>query len=184
MVPPSVGDLSGLLAGHGQAVRTERGGRISVVVHSLWRADRIVEEVAATGLGVEVGHSHEGGYLVRTAVAVELLPLAAVWTKGAVKTMPENWTPSPREVRIWALAAGQGAEGQYQLGLDPHAPDTHYPLAGALARLGLTPLLIGVRAGGPALRMTGRRRMLRLVDLLGVEPAGARAENCWPTIAG
>jgi hypothetical protein len=186
LMPPSAGDISGLLAGHGQAVRQERRARVSIVVQSQWRAEQIMAAIASTGLRAELAAAHEGGrpkgFVVRTLPGEELIPLARTWTKGAVKAVPHGWTPNGRELRLWALASGQNVLGHYQLGLDPHAPETFEPLAAALSRLGIAPMLIGARAGGPALRITGRKRLLRLVEALGEEPPGARAEHCWPTL--
>ena len=41
--------------------------------------------------------------------------------------------------------AGSPEADRYLLGLDPHAPDTHSPLASALMRVGIAPTLIGTR---------------------------------------
>ena len=42
--------------------------------------------------------------------------------QGAVKTVPAQWLPGPRELRAWTLAAGVPEADRYLLGLDPHAP--------------------------------------------------------------
>lgn len=183
VTPPTVVDLGGLLAGQGQAVLlADLTCRVSVVVGTQWRADRIAAEVAAAGLAVETAPSRDGGFLVRTGPSAHLVPLMAAWTKGAVKAVPEHWTPTPRELRLWALAAGADLGGQYQFGVDPHAQDVQYPLAGALSRVGLAPMVIGPRAGGPALRITGKRRLTRLADLLGPVPGGSDGQQCWPPL--
>ena len=66
------------------------------------------------------------------------------------------------------------------LGLDPHAPDTHSPLASALMRVGIAPTLIGTRGARPALRISGRRRLSRLVENVGEAPDGPEAAAAWP----
>ncbi|MDJ0393504.1 hypothetical protein QMK17_09180 [Rhodococcus sp. G-MC3] len=182
-LPPSVTDLSGLLASTGQVVLSAAGARISVVVDQAWRAEAISDLIADCGLVADVGRSDEGRPLVRTAVVAELSALASLWTKGAVKFMPPGWVPGARELRAWVLAAGRPeVEGQrYVLGLDPHAPETHAPLAQALMRAGIAPTLIGTRGSMPALRITGRRRLLRLVENVGPAPENEDARTSWPT---
>lgn len=182
-LPPSVTDLSGLLASTGQVVVSAAGARISVVVDAYWRAEAIADLIAECGLVSEVGRSEEDRPLVRTASVPELSALASQWTKGAVKAMPPGWVPGSRELRAWVLAAGRPeAEGErYVLGLDPHAPETHAPLAQALMRAGIAPTLIGTRGSMPGLRITGRRRMLRLVENVGRAPENADARTSWPT---
>lgn len=188
--PPEPADLAGLLAGPGQCVLSGdplTGGtaRISVVVEDLWRAEAIAELMAqcalpARRIGTEISRSEEGRPLVRTEPAQELAPLGHSWVKGAAKTVPAGWTPSSRAQRAWALAAGWGEDGHYLLGLDPHAPETHEPLAGALSRVGIAAAMIGPRGGGPALRITGRRRLSRLAENVGSPPAGAPTAGAWP----
>ncbi len=180
---PSVTDLSGLLASTGQVVTSAAGARISVVVDDEWRAEAILKLIAECGLVAEVGRSEEGRPLVRTASIPELASLASQWTKGAVKAMPPGWVPGARELRAWVLAAGRPeGEGQrYVLGLDPHAPDTHAPLAQALMRVGIAPTLFGTRGATPGLRITGRRRMLRLVENVGSAPENGDVRTGWPT---
>ena len=158
-VPPAVADLSGVLAASGQIVmvggRSEgqaEGARLSVVVDQLWRASALAEMIHEAGLVPEIARTDEDTPLVRTAVDPSLTTIAAEWTRGAVKTVPPRWLPGPRELRAWTLAAGSPEGDHYLLGLDPHAPDTHSPLASALMRVGIAPTLIGTRGARPALR--------------------------------
>src|SRR6202011_2644773 len=161
-VPPAVTDLTGLLAAGGQVVLVGGGARLSVVVDRPWRAKAIAEMIDEAGLHPEVSRTDEDTPLVRTAADARLVMIAADWTRGAVKTVPPQWLPGPRELRAWALAAGTPEADRYLLGLDPHAPDTHSPLASALMRVGIAPTLIGTRGAHPALRISGRRRLSRL----------------------
>ncbi|MEE6177089.1 hypothetical protein [Mycobacterium sp. 050134] len=183
-VPPAVADLSGVLAATGQIIlvgaRDAQGARLSVVVDQLWRATALAEMIREAGLVPEIGRTEEDSPLVRTAVDPSLVDIAAEWTRGAVKTVPPRWLPGPRELRAWTLAAGAPEGDHYLLGLDPHAPDTHSPLASALMRVGIAPTLIGTRGGHPALRVSGRRRLSRLVEHVGAAPAGADASSMWP----
>lgn len=179
-VPPAVADLTGVLAAAGQVVVVGDGARLSVVVEELWRAAALADMMTAAGLKAEITRTEEETPLVRTAIDPRLLRIAAEWTRGAVKTVPNQWLPGPRELRAWTLAAGSPEADRYLLGLDPHAPDTHSPLASALMRVGIAPTLIGTRGARPALRISGRRRLLRLVENVGEPPDGAEALAAWP----
>ncbi|MDF2828473.1 MAG: hypothetical protein K0R01_1756 [Mycobacterium sp.] len=183
-VPPAVADLTGILAAPGQAVLVTEGGqraaRLSVVVDRLWRAEALADMINEAGLTAEIARTDEDSPLVRTAVDERLTPIAAAWTRGAVKTVPPQWLPGPRELRAWALAAGYPEADRYLLGLDPHAPDTHSALASAMMRIGIAPTLIGTRGSRPALRISGRRRLLRLVENVGEPPGDTEAFSMWP----
>ena len=181
-VPPSVTDLTGVLATTGQIVVVGDGARLSVVVDRAWRASALADLFTEAGLPAEVTVTEENTPLVRTGVEPRLRALAAQWTRGAVKTVPPRWLPGPRELRAWTLAAGTPEGDRYLLGLDPHAPDTYAPLASALMRVGIAPTLIGTRGSRPALRISGRRRLSRLVENVGEAPAGAEALSQWPQV--
>jgi len=185
-VPPAVADLAGVLAASGQIVMVgapgDQGARLSAVVDQLWRASALAEMIREAGLVPELGRTDEDTPLVRTAVSPALVGIAAEWTRGAVKTVPPRWLPGPRELRAWTLAAGHPEGDHYLLGLDPHAPDTHSPLASALMRVGIAPTLIGTRGGRPALRISGRRRLSRLVENVGEPPSDADASALWPRV--
>ena len=181
-VPPAVADLTGMLAAAGQVVLVGSGARLSVVVDRLWRASALAEMIADAGLAAEIGRTDEDSPLVRTAVDPRLTAIAAEWTRGAVKTVPPHWLPGPRELRAWTLAAGYPEADRYLLGLDPHAPDTHSPLASALMRVGIAPTLIGTRGAHPALRISGRRRLSRLVENVGEPPGDVEAFSQWPRV--
>lgn len=181
-VPPAVADLTGMLAGPGQVVLIGGGARLSAVVEDLWRARALAEMISEAGLEPEITRTDEETPLVRTAVDVRLTGIATDWTRGAVKTVPPQWLPGPRELRAWTLAAGVPEADRYLLGLDPHAPDTHSPLASALMRVGIAPTLIGTRGNRPALRISGRRRLSRLVENVGEPPDEVEALSAWPRI--
>lgn len=181
-VPPAVADLTGVLAAAGQVVIVGGGARLSVVVDAMWRARALAEMISDAGLDAEITRTEEDSPLVRTAVDVRLVAIAADWTRGAVKTVPAQWLPGPRELRAWTLAAGSPEADRYLLGLDPHAPDTHSPLASALMRVGIAPTLIGTRGTRPALRISGRRRLSRLVENVGEPPDDLDALSSWPRI--
>jgi hypothetical protein len=183
-VPPAVADLTGILAAPGQVVLVghgdDRAARLSVVVYRLWRAEALAEMISQAGLEPEIGLTDENTPLVRTAPDRRLSVIAANWTRGAVKTVPAQWLPGPRELRAWTLAAGTPEADRYLLGLDPHAPDTHSALASAMMRVGIAPTLIGTRGTHPALRISGRRRLSRLVENVGEPPGDTEAFQLWP----
>ena len=181
-VPPAVADLSGVLAASGQIVQVGTGARLSVVVDDVWRASALADMIREAGLVPEITRTDENTPLVRTAIDPLLRGVAAEWTRGAVKTVPPRWLPGPRELRAWTLAAGSPEADRYLLGLDPHAPDTHSPLASALMRVGIAPTLIGTRGTRPALRIGGRRRLSRLVENVGDPPDNAEALASWPRV--
>ena len=113
---------------------------------------------------------------------MDLVAIAVAWTRGAVKTVPPQWLPGPRELRAWTLAAGTPEADRYLLGLHPSAPDTHPALASAMMRVGIAPTLIGTRGSRPALRISGRRRLSRLVENVGEPPDDIDALAQWPRI--
>jgi hypothetical protein len=181
-VPPAVTDLTGVLAATGQIVVVGDGARLSVVVEQPWRAVALAEMIADAGLQPQIARTDEGTPLVRTDVDARLTGVAEQWTRGAVKTVPPSWLPGPRELRAWTLAAGTPEADRYLLGLDPHAPDTHSPLASAMMRVGIAPTLIGTRGSRPALRISGRRRLSRLVENVGEPPGDTEAFSQWPRV--
>ena len=181
-VPPAVTDLTGVLAAPGQVVLVGDGARLSVVVERPWRAEALAEMMDDAGLEPEITRTDEDTPLVRTSVDPRLVGIADDWTRGAVKTVPRQWLPGPRELRAWVLAAGTPEADRYLLGLDPHAPDTHSPLASALMRVGIAPTLIGTRGARPALRISGRRRLSRLVENVGEPPDDVEALAQWPHV--
>ena len=179
--PPRVADLAGLLCGPGQAVRFGNSGaaRLSVVVADPWRVRALLDVCAERDVQAEIATSAEGNPLLRTAFRTDLSDLTASWTRGAVKAVPAGLELAGQILRIWALTAGHRDGTGYLLGLDPHAEDTHEPLGAAMARAGLASVLVGGRGGSPALRLTGRRRLNRLVELIGDPPVGV-PEDGWP----
>ncbi|WP_343600860.1 hypothetical protein [Mycobacterium sp.] len=181
-VPPAVADLTGLLAAGGQIVLIGGGARLSMVVDEPWRAEALAAMIDEAGLVAEITRTDECTPLVRTSVDPRLRAIAAEWTRGAVKTVPRLWLPGPRELRAWTLAAGSPEADRYLLGLDPHAPDTHSPLASALMRVGIAPTLVGTRGARPALRISGRRRLSRLVENVGEPPDAVQALAYWPRV--
>jgi len=201
--PPRPGDLAGLLCGPGQIVRFGSGdtARLSVVLADPRRAPVVVAACAAVGIDAEQAVTESGASVVRTAFRRDLVGLAQAWTLGrgeeagacrrteaeepappasslreTVKTVPPGMLLDGPVLRVWMVAAGIWDGHGVDLLLDSHAPQTHLALIAAATRAGISP----ARSGrGTALRITGGRRIRRLIELLGPAPAGVAPDE-WP----
>lgn len=172
-------DLAGLLCGPGQIVRFGTGdtARLSIVLADPARAAPVLTACAATGIELTAVLTETGATALRTAFRRDLVGMAVAWTRGAIKSVPSGLQLDGSILRLWTLAAGQPDErGGYLLAIDPHAPQTHLPLVAATTRLGLPPARVG---RGTALRISGARRVQRLVELVGPVPPGLAADQ-WP----
>jgi hypothetical protein len=181
--PPQVSDLAGLLCGPGRIARFGAGdqARLSIVLPDPARAPAVTTACAATGIPVTTFRTESGELALHTAFRCDLVPLAKAWTRGSAKRVPEEWQLDGAALRMWALSAGRpDGRGGYLLDLDPQAPETHLPLIAAATRAGLPPARIG---SGPALRISGTRRVARLVELVGPVPPGATMAE-WPRYWG
>lgn len=181
--PPRLSDLAGLLCGPAQIVRFGGGeqARLSVVLTDPGRVPALQVACSAAGIDVEPVLTESGATAVRSAFRCDLVGLAQAWTKGAVKSVPAGWHMDGAALRMWALAAGRADErGGYLLALDPHAPETHLPLIAAATRAGLPPARVN---RGPALRISGARRVARLVELVGPAPPRVCPTD-WPRYWG
>jgi hypothetical protein len=206
---PAPADLAGLLAGPGQVVRMGGTARVSVVVDAAWRVHVLVTEFAARGLAatwVATADSHLG---VRTAYARSLAPLGVAWLRGAVKRPPAGFHLDGPRLRLWVAAAGSPGPLGFQLRLgsdeecwdpvgaalaavglpavlvtpraakaDPVVPPpsaTEGDLAAEAPESETAPSPIL----GAAYRITGRRRLARLAELVGERPPAAPVD-AWP----
>lgn len=188
---PRVADLAGVLCGPGQAVGFGAGtaARLSVVLAQRWRAAALVAECARRGVDAVASLTDDGEPFVRTAFRADLVGLATAWLPdpsggsraGEGKRVPERFRIDGVTLRLWALVAGRWSEAGYLLGLDPLHPLTHEPLVTALALAGLPVVLVDAGAGGPAVRVSGVRRLARLVELVGAAPRGVPGHD-WPAV--
>jgi hypothetical protein len=175
-------DLAGLLCAPGQLARFGASGtaRLSLVLDEPARAPALTGELAARDITAEAAVTESGSHVLRTAFRRDLVELAAQWTRGAVKSVPDGFALDGPTLRLWVLAAGvPDRRSGYLLGLDPHAPQTHVALAGAVTKLGLPVVRLGPRGGGPALRISGIRARRRLLELVGPAPELA-VSDYWP----
>jgi hypothetical protein len=185
---PRLADLAGVLCGPGQAIGFGAGtaARLTVPVDRRWRAVALVAACAERGVAATVSTTEDGRQVVRTAFRADLVGLARRWrggadTSGATKVVPERFVVDGVTLRLWALVAGRWSESGYLLGLDPDSPRTHLPLVVSLVRAGMSLALVD--DGGPALRVSGGRRLARLVELVGEAPPGVPGHD-WPAVAG
>jgi hypothetical protein len=178
---PVLADLEGLLAGNGQVVRRGTSARLSVVVADDWRVSVLVTQMAECfGMTADVAKA-EAGAAVGTPWTDELRPIADAWTRGAVKCPPSNWALDGSRLRWWCLADGRFATGMYTLALGASDEHAWLSVGSALAVAGVPGALVGPRADGPAYRIVGRRRLVRLLELVGDRPAGV-PDDAWPAL--
>jgi hypothetical protein len=177
---PALTDLDGVLAGNGKVVRREGTARLSVVVAEQWRADVLAAQMAELlGLVAETAPA-ELGLTVRTPWLADLLPVADGWSRGAVKVPPPGWVLDGPRLRWWCLAEGVAGPEVYTLHLGASDQQSWLAVGSALAIAGVPGVLVGPRADGPAYRIVGRKRLGRLVELVGDAPAGVPT-TAWPT---
>jgi len=180
---PQLADLEGLLAGPGQVVRRGDAARVSVVVTSGWRADALTAEMAALAVEAQTEPAEPGSVTVRTPWLPGLLEVANRWTRGAVKLPPSGWVLDGGRLRWWCLCAGSGPApdqpAMYTLALGASDEPAWGAVGAALAAAGIAGVLVGPRADGPAYRIVGQRRLVRLAELVGEAPAGVPDES-WP----
>lgn len=188
---PDVADLDGLLAGPGHIAVRGAAARIGVVVAPS-RADRLAARMRAE-LGPEAEITvivGELGLAVRTPWLAELRPVAEAWQLGSVTRPPPGWMLDGARLRWWCLAAGsgghRGSEAEagggapaYSLLLGPNNEIAWPAIGAAMSAVGIAGAFIGPRAGGPAYRVVGQRRLHRLRELVGDPPQGV-PEAEWP----
>jgi hypothetical protein len=176
---PHAGDLAGLLCCQGQLAEFARtAARLTLLVDQRWRVRALRPALAERGIDATPTITEEGEHGLRTPFRADLLPLAEEWTKEGEKFAPTGLVLDGGALRLWVLAAGSWLGTHYFLGLDPDAPDTYDTVRGALAVAGLPATLQGT-----GLRISGRRRLGRLAELVGRPPSGEAGEH-WPAISG
>ncbi|HEY8474938.1 MAG TPA: hypothetical protein VIL37_20270 [Natronosporangium sp.] len=173
---PTPEDLAGLLAGPGELSRLGGTARVSVPVADGWRVHVLMSEFAARSLPAS-WEGGEAGYVVRTAYTTRLIRLADAWRDGP----PAGLHLHGQVLRLWVAAAGVAGPDGYLLGLNAARQSDWPPLGGALAAAGLAAALVASGTPeAPAYRITGRKRLARLAELVGDRPAAAPADR-WPS---
>ncbi|MEU5779740.1 hypothetical protein [Micromonospora lupini] len=177
---PAVADLAGLLAGPGEVVRMGGTARLAVRVDAAWRVHVLVAELALRGLAASWEPTEDERHTVRTSYTRLLKPLAAAWLHGATKRPPAVFHLTGRRLRLWLAAAGTPEPpGGFLLRLGDGDQESWDAIGAALAAAGLAGTLLGPDEGGPAYRITGRRRLARLAELVGGPPPAA-PPDAWP----
>jgi hypothetical protein len=169
-----------LLAGPGEVVRMGGTARLSVRVDAAWRVHVLVAELAARGLAASWEPTEGERHAVRTSYTRVLKPLAVAWLHGATKRPPATFHLTGRRLRLWLAAAGtpEPPDG-FLLRLGADGPECWGPVGVALDAAGLAGALLGPDEGGPAYRITGRRPLARLAELVGTPPPTA-PPDAWP----
>ncbi|MEW2384487.1 hypothetical protein AB0873_20685 [Micromonospora sp. NPDC047707] len=174
---PSVADLAGLLAGPADVSVMGGTARMAVVVDAAWRVHVLVAELAARGLRASWAETGDGRHAVRTSYTRLLKPLAAAWLDGPAKRPPDGFHLNGRRLRLWLAAAGSVEPPDVLLRLGA-AADAHLAAVGAaLAAAGLPNAVLDPDV--PAYRVTGRRDLTRLTELIG-DPPPRTPPGSWP----
>ncbi|WP_172899437.1 hypothetical protein [Micromonospora echinaurantiaca] len=176
---PSVADLAGLLAGPGEVAVMGGTARLSVVVDAAWRVHVLVAELALRGLPASWEATEDERHAVRTSYTRTLKPLAAAWLRGPVKRPPAGFHLNGRRLRLWLAAAGVAEPAGFLLRLGAADAECRAAVGAALAAAGLAGEPLEPDADGPAYRITGRRRLARLAELVGDRPPAA-PPTAWP----
>nr|MDT0660115.1 hypothetical protein [Micromonospora sp. DSM 115978] len=182
-VEPSVADLAGLLAGPGEVIRMGGTARVSVVVPNAWRVHVLAAELALRGLTATWAATADRRHAVSTSYTSALAGLGVAWLRGTTKRPPAGFHLTGPRLRLWAAAAGVAEPPGFQLKLGESDEACWDAVGAALAAIGLPAALLDARSGGPAYRITGRRRLARLAELVGDRPAAAPTEQ-WPSAPG
>ena len=189
---PTPGDLAGLLAGPGTLGRMGGTARISVVVDGAWRVHVLVAALVRRGLTASWQPAEQGRFLVRSAYSTRLAVLARAWSgDGPGKRPPVPLHLGGHALRLWVAAAGSaspGAPGEaepagYELRLGPDGEACWSAVGAALRAAGLSAALVSPLGATPAYRITGRRRLERLAELVG-PPADTVPAGVWPMVPG
>ncbi|MFI0794352.1 hypothetical protein ACH4OY_16960 [Micromonospora rubida] len=106
-------------------------------------------------------------------------PGLAAPAPGPVKRPPAGFHLNGRRLRLWVAAAGKSDPPGFLLRLGADDEACREPVGAALAAVGLPAALLDAEAGGPAYRITGRRRLARLADLIG-DPPPTAPPLAWP----
>lgn len=179
MADPSHDDLEGLLVGPGSIERRGDAARISVVVAEDWRAEVMLRGLTGLGCRPEV-EAVPDGLQVRTAHLPQLYAAAERWHGTYGKQPPQGLRINGARLWWWCVAAGGTDASGYRLGLGRSDGDAMWSAAGAaLHTAGVPAALVGPRADGPAYRVVGTRRLVRLAELVGALPHGVPAQ-AWP----
>jgi len=167
-------DLAGLLAGPAELGRMGGTARVELLVDAAWRVHVLVAEFAVRGLPASWAATGTG-FQVTSAYTTRLARLARSWRDGP----PAGLHLGGQALRLWVAAAGAPSPDGYLLGLGS-SDQAGWPAVGAaLSAAGLAGALVVPGEAAPAYRITGRKRLARLAELVG-DPPGAAPPGAWP----
>jgi hypothetical protein len=147
-------------ADHGQDAGRDAGGKDAAGQADAGRAAELTD-----------------GFEVRTAYSSRLSGLGRAWLDGTAKRAPDRFFLSGPRLRLWAVAAGSPRPGGYELRLGADdSGRTWDTVDAALTRAGVPGVVLDTSA---VYRITGRRRLARLAELVGERPSAAPA-GVWP----
>jgi hypothetical protein len=179
--PPEPADLEGLLLAGGDIARNGETAQISIVVHHPWRAAAIVSECARRAVAATVVSTMDSAVGVRTAYVAALAALARAWTDDIGRRPPRTLSLDGSVLRMWAVAAGHREGAGYVLPIMEPDQGFRDVVGAALSRLGVSAQLVSRRGGnGEMFRIVGRRRLDRLVEMVG-EPPKQAPPDIWPS---
>lgn len=121
-------------------------------------------------------------FAVRTAYTKILVPLARTWLAAdGSKSPPRRLHLDGRALRLWVTASGRLENpGLYSLAVGA-ADEAIWPVVGrALTAVGLGGVLVRGGPGGPVWKISGRRRVARLAELIG-DPPRPSPDGLWPS---
>ncbi|SCE87465.1 hypothetical protein GA0070618_1563 [Micromonospora echinospora] len=96
------------------------------------------------------------------------------------KRPPATFHLNGRRLRLWVAAAGVAEPSGFRLHLGPADEPCWETVGRALAAVGLPSTFLDAGAEGPAYRISGRRRLARLAELVGDRPVAAPVTG-WPS---
>ncbi|MFC4042357.1 hypothetical protein ACFO1B_28365 [Dactylosporangium siamense] len=101
------------------------------------------------------------------------------WPDSGVGDLPTVELDPLAEVASERLDVPDENDNQDEHAIDRQVADNWVAIGDALATAGLIAVFVGPKAGGPAYRIVGLRRVTRLAELVGEPPAGA-PQASWP----
>jgi hypothetical protein len=101
------------------------------------------------------------------------------WPDSGVGDLPTVDLDPIAEPQVERSDVPDETDNQDENAIDRQVADNWVAVGDALAAAGLIAVFVGPKAGGPAYRIVGLRRVTRLAELVGEPPAGA-PQASWP----
>lgn len=180
-VRPGLADLAGLLAANGEISRRGGAAQLVIIVDHPWRSAALVAECTRRGVAATSVATGGASIAVRTAYSPLLVALAETWTHRGVVVAPAGLALDAHELRLWVMAAGRRESPTSYVLPVRHSVGAREPIGAALAALGLGAQLVSPRGyGNLSYRIVGKRRITRLVEMIG-DPPKLVPRDIWPS---